>query len=174
MISYLSCIRSHRGSNDDACRNMAKSYLSCRMERYVAPLSVVPFQTYSPVNIAFALYCTRSTLFRCSSKGGGHAVTPLCQNESDRVYGMLQTAGGRVHLRSKMKRLGYIPCILTRSETPQPPAAVRLSYVFLIRPVALQYCQPLPPSPPPPLPSVTLPRQLPSADQHSVKSIFNG
>jgi hypothetical protein len=95
-------------------------------------------------------------------------------NESDRVYGMLQTAGGRVHLRSKMKRLGYIPCILTRSETPQPPAAVRLSYVSLIRPVALQYCQPLPLSPPPPLPSVTLPRQLPSADQHSVKSIFNG
>ncbi|KAF2729792.1 hypothetical protein EJ04DRAFT_515701 [Polyplosphaeria fusca] len=33
MMSYLSCIRSHRGTNDNECRNQAKSYLQCRMER---------------------------------------------------------------------------------------------------------------------------------------------
>ncbi|KAF2266899.1 mitochondrial copper chaperone [Lojkania enalia] len=33
MISYLQCIRSHRGSNDSECRNHAKSYLQCRMDR---------------------------------------------------------------------------------------------------------------------------------------------
>ncbi|KAF2018864.1 cytochrome c oxidase assembly protein COX19 [Aaosphaeria arxii CBS 175.79] len=33
MLSYLQCIRSHRGSNDPECRNLSKSYLSCRMDR---------------------------------------------------------------------------------------------------------------------------------------------
>ncbi|KAF2120568.1 hypothetical protein BDV96DRAFT_269756 [Lophiotrema nucula] len=33
MISYLQCIRSHRGTNDSDCRNLSKSYLQCRMER---------------------------------------------------------------------------------------------------------------------------------------------
>jgi hypothetical protein len=35
MLSYLRCIKSHRGSNDPECRNLSKSYLSCRMDRYV-------------------------------------------------------------------------------------------------------------------------------------------
>lgn len=35
MMSYLRCIKSHRGSNDPECRNLSKSYLSCRMDRYV-------------------------------------------------------------------------------------------------------------------------------------------
>ncbi|KAF2460884.1 cytochrome c oxidase assembly protein COX19 [Lineolata rhizophorae] len=29
---YLQCLRSHRGTNDEACRMMAKSYLQCRMD----------------------------------------------------------------------------------------------------------------------------------------------
>ncbi|KAH8731267.1 hypothetical protein GQ44DRAFT_605132, partial [Phaeosphaeriaceae sp. PMI808] len=33
MLSYLRCIKSHRGSNDPECRNLSKSYLSCRMDR---------------------------------------------------------------------------------------------------------------------------------------------
>ncbi|EUC47484.1 hypothetical protein COCMIDRAFT_89980 [Bipolaris oryzae ATCC 44560] len=33
MMSYLRCIKSHRGSNDPECRNLSKSYLSCRMDR---------------------------------------------------------------------------------------------------------------------------------------------
>ncbi|KAF2131288.1 cytochrome c oxidase assembly protein COX19 [Dothidotthia symphoricarpi CBS 119687] len=33
MLSYLKCIKSHRGTNDDECRNLSKSYLSCRMDR---------------------------------------------------------------------------------------------------------------------------------------------
>ncbi|KAF2003334.1 hypothetical protein P154DRAFT_429354 [Amniculicola lignicola CBS 123094] len=37
MISYLQCIRQHRGTNDNDCRHLSKSYLSCRMERYVPP-----------------------------------------------------------------------------------------------------------------------------------------
>jgi hypothetical protein len=38
MLSYLRCIKSHRGSNDPECRNLSKSYLSCRMDRYVPTL----------------------------------------------------------------------------------------------------------------------------------------
>ncbi|KAH7414005.1 hypothetical protein DE146DRAFT_14515 [Phaeosphaeria sp. MPI-PUGE-AT-0046c] len=33
MMSYLRCIKSHRGSNDPECRDLSKSYLSCRMDR---------------------------------------------------------------------------------------------------------------------------------------------
>lgn len=38
MLSYLRCIRTHRGTNDAECRNLSKSYLSCRMDRYVPDL----------------------------------------------------------------------------------------------------------------------------------------
>jgi hypothetical protein len=41
MLSYLRCIKSHRGSNDPECRNLSKSYLSCRMDRYVCTLSFI-------------------------------------------------------------------------------------------------------------------------------------
>ncbi|KAH9865325.1 Cytochrome c oxidase assembly protein cox19 [Plenodomus biglobosus] len=33
MLSYLRCIKSHRGTNDPVCRELSKSYLSCRMDR---------------------------------------------------------------------------------------------------------------------------------------------
>jgi hypothetical protein len=33
MIGYLSCIKKSKGMNDEECRNLAKSYLSCRMDR---------------------------------------------------------------------------------------------------------------------------------------------
>ncbi|KAI4700500.1 Cytochrome c oxidase assembly protein cox19 [Alternaria sp. Ai002NY15] len=33
MLSYLRCIKSHRGTNDPECRGLSKSYLSCRMDR---------------------------------------------------------------------------------------------------------------------------------------------
>ncbi|RAH63960.1 coiled-coil-helix-coiled-coil-helix domain-containing protein [Aspergillus aculeatinus CBS 121060] len=29
---YLKCLKSNRGVNDDACRQLAKGYLACRME----------------------------------------------------------------------------------------------------------------------------------------------
>lgn len=35
MKAYLRCLRAHRGVNDDECRMLSKSYLVCRMERYV-------------------------------------------------------------------------------------------------------------------------------------------
>jgi cytochrome c oxidase assembly protein subunit 19 len=35
MIGYLSCIKKSKGMNDDECRNLAKLYLGCRMDRYV-------------------------------------------------------------------------------------------------------------------------------------------
>ncbi|KAI9732485.1 MAG: Cytochrome c oxidase assembly protein cox19 [Claussenomyces sp. TS43310] len=34
MMGYLACIKKVRGMNDPECRNLAKSYLSCRMDRY--------------------------------------------------------------------------------------------------------------------------------------------
>ncbi|KAK0618601.1 hypothetical protein B0T17DRAFT_495562 [Bombardia bombarda] len=33
MMSYLGCIKKVKGVNEDTCRMLAKSYLSCRMER---------------------------------------------------------------------------------------------------------------------------------------------
>ncbi|KAL1883842.1 hypothetical protein VTK73DRAFT_7630 [Phialemonium thermophilum] len=33
MTAYLSCIKKVRGVNEDQCRDLAKSYLACRMER---------------------------------------------------------------------------------------------------------------------------------------------
>ncbi|KAI0534013.1 hypothetical protein GGR58DRAFT_484332 [Xylaria digitata] len=33
MTRYLSCIKKVKGLNDEECRNLAKSYLACRMDR---------------------------------------------------------------------------------------------------------------------------------------------
>lgn len=33
MVNYLKCLKDVRGQNDPACREIAKNYLSCRMER---------------------------------------------------------------------------------------------------------------------------------------------
>ncbi|CAD6504618.1 BgTH12-00126 [Blumeria graminis f. sp. triticale] len=33
MIRYLSCVKMTKGNNDPECRNLAKLYLGCRMER---------------------------------------------------------------------------------------------------------------------------------------------
>jgi hypothetical protein len=33
MKSYLECIKKVRGVNEDQCRNLAKSYLACRMDQ---------------------------------------------------------------------------------------------------------------------------------------------
>lgn len=30
---YLKCIKMNRGTNDEACRKLAKEYLSCRMDK---------------------------------------------------------------------------------------------------------------------------------------------
>lgn len=33
MSSYLACIKKVKGVNEDQCRDLAKAYLSCRMDR---------------------------------------------------------------------------------------------------------------------------------------------
>jgi cytochrome c oxidase assembly protein subunit 19 len=33
MKKYLRCIRSHKGVNDDECRELSRGYLQCRMDR---------------------------------------------------------------------------------------------------------------------------------------------
>lgn len=33
MKQYLKCLKSHKGVNDEECRALSKSYLTCRMER---------------------------------------------------------------------------------------------------------------------------------------------
>ena len=35
---YLKCIKLNRGTNDEACRKLAKDYLACRMDKYVGSL----------------------------------------------------------------------------------------------------------------------------------------
>ncbi|KAK4648714.1 Cytochrome c oxidase assembly protein cox19 [Podospora bellae-mahoneyi] len=37
MMSYLSCIKKVKGINQDECRQLAKSYLGCRMDQFVTP-----------------------------------------------------------------------------------------------------------------------------------------
>lgn len=37
MMSYLSCIKKVKGVNQDECRQLAKSYLGCRMDQFVTP-----------------------------------------------------------------------------------------------------------------------------------------
>jgi hypothetical protein len=33
MASYLNCMKKVKGVNEDECRNLAKSYLACRMDQ---------------------------------------------------------------------------------------------------------------------------------------------
>lgn len=33
MTNYLNCMKKVNGVNEDECRNLAKSYLACRMEQ---------------------------------------------------------------------------------------------------------------------------------------------
>jgi len=40
MKRYLKCLRTHRGVNDDECRELSKGYLLCRMERCVTSFSL--------------------------------------------------------------------------------------------------------------------------------------
>jgi len=42
MNTYLGCLKKVGGTNDDSCRNIAKSYLACRMERQGYPLVSLP------------------------------------------------------------------------------------------------------------------------------------
>jgi hypothetical protein len=37
MMSYLGCLKKVKGVNEDECRQLAKSYLACRMDRYEDP-----------------------------------------------------------------------------------------------------------------------------------------
>lgn len=39
MTTYLACIKRVKGVNEDECRSLAKAYLACRMERWVAATS---------------------------------------------------------------------------------------------------------------------------------------
>ena len=34
MVKYLACIKKVKGTNEEECRGIAKSYLGCRMDRY--------------------------------------------------------------------------------------------------------------------------------------------
>ncbi|KZM18471.1 hypothetical protein ST47_g10413 [Ascochyta rabiei] len=45
MLSYLRCIKSHRGTNDSECRNLSKAYLSCRMDRSLGTLGLEAART---------------------------------------------------------------------------------------------------------------------------------
>ena len=39
MTNYLACMKKVRGVNQDECRELAKSYLACRMDKYALPSS---------------------------------------------------------------------------------------------------------------------------------------
>jgi hypothetical protein len=37
MMEYLSCLKKVKGVNEEECRQLAKNYLACRMDRFVLP-----------------------------------------------------------------------------------------------------------------------------------------
>ena len=41
MAPYLRCLKQHRGTNAPECREFARLYLQCRMERYVLWLKLL-------------------------------------------------------------------------------------------------------------------------------------
>jgi hypothetical protein len=112
MLSYLRCIKSHRGSNDPECRNLSKSYLSCRMDRYVhTSLFVIclqPHPTHFPIGPGYDVVS--------SSKGAEDLVIPSCQNLSNQVTGKVKS-GATKHARERRGSLD--PSHLVRCETSE-------------------------------------------------------
>ncbi|KAJ5370320.1 uncharacterized protein N7496_006412 [Penicillium cataractarum] len=46
---YLKCIKLNRGTNDEACRKLAKEYLTCRMDKYVKPITMhISLRDFAP------------------------------------------------------------------------------------------------------------------------------
>lgn len=45
MKMYLKCLRSKRGVNEDECRQLSKSYLKCRMDRYCVAQNMLSCST---------------------------------------------------------------------------------------------------------------------------------
>lgn len=42
MKAYLACIKKVKGVNEDQCRDIAKAYLTCRMDKYVLSTLLAP------------------------------------------------------------------------------------------------------------------------------------
>ncbi|RII14866.1 hypothetical protein CUC08_Gglean003788 [Alternaria sp. MG1] len=86
MLSYLRCIKSHRGTNDPECRNLSKSYLSCRMDRYVHQASLL---SGCALHLPNTYIATRFLLFFVSEQArerqrSSH-TTRLSRQNSERV-----------------------------------------------------------------------------------------
>jgi hypothetical protein len=156
MLSYLRCIKSHRGSNDPECRNLSKSYLSCRMDRYVPHDPFVIRSAPSGFN--------RHGLL--SSKGKEYLVIPTCQSALNQVLGILGVEAD--DLQGSHAAL-LIPCWLSRLK--------RLACRIGIVPATSAHCPPEPPGTAylpskhttSPLPSVTPPRQHLNEEEHCPK-----
>jgi hypothetical protein len=85
MLSYLRCIKSHRGTNDSECRNLSKSYLSCRMDRYVPDLPSLPHS----LNLAMSIFFSSRRLRSFQKQGRKEElVIPTCQNSRTRSLGL--------------------------------------------------------------------------------------
>lgn len=95
MKKYLSCIKSHRGTNVPDCRNISKAYLTCRMDRYV---QIIPFfRSFSGClasHTAPQLSLSMAQATASPDRKQGRAidlVIPTCQSDSDRALGTFES-----------------------------------------------------------------------------------
>jgi hypothetical protein len=123
MASYLRCLKSHRGSNDPECRNLSKSYLSCRMDRYV----LLIFRLHPPAP---------ASATRCLSEArdSDRPVIPSCQSGCDQVLGTLDGGGSARCKGEKLYRSFRRSCQdLKRSAALHLPQLSEGSICFLLR-----------------------------------------
>jgi hypothetical protein len=105
MLSYLKCIRSHRGTNDPECRNLSKSYLSCRMDRYVPDLPSLSHSQCPAVAISFSLLQPQSFKAR--------ATTEACPTNLSKTSDLVVGNFGAWGFSEARERAALIPHLLS-------------------------------------------------------------
>jgi hypothetical protein len=162
MLSYLRCIKSHRGSNDPECRNLSKSYLSCRMDRYV-PLRHICHMLPASTPHTAQTVLNRSCLLR-NKQGGRRSCDTHHLSRSCKPGSRNTQEGGSRAAREICCSPHSLPLVASETPglsnrhssshlSPSPQAFSRTAYLSAKKLVS-------------PLPSVTPPRQHPNEAQH--------
>jgi hypothetical protein len=120
MLSYLRCIKSHRGSNDPECRDLSKSYLSCRMDRYVHRHFLL---RYRPAALPELLPCFHIESALRRKQGRGH---PLPISTCQSTFTLDQVVGtASVKPREAMQHLAFLPACRLLNPTAVESATFR-------------------------------------------------
>lgn len=73
MTAYLACIKRVKGVNEDQCRELAKSYLTCRMDRCVTLLSTTDALWIRMADRVWLTELTRNLMAKDEMKNLGFA-----------------------------------------------------------------------------------------------------